>query len=241
MTAPATPTGSAGTTGRLLWWGFGLLGTSARYVVQRVPLYRRDRQVQEAEIPDLDRALPGNPDTLQRARTGIGALYHRRYWITVTDEELGPEELIAFIMAEPNRVAPTAVARFETLDGQTARDLAVGDELVVRLPGPWNGPVRVVEATPTSFRLATMIGHMEAGEIEFRASHEGRGFLEFQINSWARSGDRLFHVLYERLAVGREVQLHTWSQFCQRVADATGGVRMSNVTCATRRIDHPDA
>jgi hypothetical protein len=217
-----------------------VLGAGGRYLFQRVPLYRRDRQADQTAAPDLDRELVGDRATLQRARDGLGPLYHRRYWIAVTDERRTPEELIAFIAADPNRVAPTAMARFETLDGQAARDLEVGDELVVRLPGPWNGPVRVVERTPTSFRLATMVGHMEAGEIEFRAGYEQRGFLEFEINSWARSGDRLFQWLYERFPVGREMQLHMWAQFCQQVAQAAGGVRMSNVACATRTLEDHD-
>lgn len=42
----------------------------------------------------------------------------------------------------------------------------VGDEYLVRMPGPWNGPVRVVGRTPTSFRLATLQGHLEAGQLE---------------------------------------------------------------------------
>ncbi len=67
---------------------------------------------------------------------------------------------------------------------------AVGDEFVVRMPGPWDGPVRAVEVTPTSFRLATLTGHLEAGQIEFRAADDG-GDLVFTIESWARSGDRL--------------------------------------------------
>jgi hypothetical protein len=33
--------------------------------------------------------------------------------------------------------------------------------------------VRVAERTPTSFRLATLKGHMEAGQIEFSARCEG--------------------------------------------------------------------
>ena len=51
-----------------------------------------------------------------------------------------------------------------------------------------------------------------------------------------RSGDRLFHVLYERFPVGREMQLHMWSQFCQQVAAFSGGVRMSNVSVTTTRF-----
>ena len=213
--------------------------TGVRYSVQRIPLYRRDRQEDLGEPPDLDRDLPGDPATLQRAREGLGPLFHRCYWIVVTDEARSGEQLISYILEEPNRVAPTELARFETLDGRPARDLQVGDELIVRLPGPWNGPVRVVDRTPTSFRLATLRGHMEAGEIEFRTSTDARGFLEFRIESWARSGDPLFHLLYERFPVGRELQQHMWSQFCRRVAAASGGVRMSNPACTTRRFDAP--
>lgn len=40
-----------------------------------------------------------------------------------------------------------------------------GDEFVVRMPGPWDGPVRVVRRDESSFRLATLDGHLEAGEI----------------------------------------------------------------------------
>ena len=47
--------------------------------------------------------------------------------------------------------------------------MAVGDEYVVRMPGPWDGPVRVIASDELSFRLATLEGHLEAGQIEFRA------------------------------------------------------------------------
>jgi hypothetical protein len=227
----------AGTVRRLTHWGADMALTGLRYAVQRIPLYRRDRQEDAGEPPDMDRELPGDPTTLQRPRDGLGPLFHRSYWIVVTDEQLGAEQLISYILEEPNRVAPTEMARFETMDGHPARNLDVGDELVVRLPGPWNGPVRVVDRTPTSFRLATLAGHMEAGEIEFRTSTDARGFLEFRIESWARSGDRLFHLLYERFPIGRELQQHMWSQFCRRVAAASGGIRMSNPSCTTRRFE----
>jgi hypothetical protein len=209
---------------------------AVRYVFQRVPLYRRDRIHAETPMPDLERELPGDPSTVQRARDGVGTLFNRRYWISVTDERLTPEQLIGSILHDPNSTAPTEFARFETFDGSPAHDLDVGDELMVRLPGPWDGPIRIIERTPTSFRIATLKGHMEAGEIEFRSGYDDRGFLEFEIESWARSGDRVFDWLYERLPIGRELQLHMWSQVCQRVADATGGVRMSNVSCSTRKV-----
>ncbi len=42
------------------------------------------------------------------------------------------------------------------------------------MPGPWDGPVLVVDQTPTSFRFATLKGHLEAGQIEFRTGRRRR-------------------------------------------------------------------
>lgn len=237
MVAPSRALPAGGTVGRVARWCLDLTTTLLRYTAQRIPTYLRDRGEAEGDPPDFDRELVGDPTTLQRPRQGIGPLYHRSYWVAVTDEVLSGEELISYILREPNTVTATELARFETVDGQPARDLEVGDELIVRLPGPWNGPIRVIERTPTSFRFATLQGHMEAGEIEFRTRTDHRGFLEFRIESWARSGDPLFHLLYGRLLIGREMQQHMWAQFCRRVAAASGGVRMSNTASSTRRLE----
>lgn len=224
------------TARRLARWGIGLGITGLRWAVTRVPLFRRDREDVDDDLPDLDRDLPGDPDVVQRASDGVGPLYHRQYMIHMTDCELGPEELIARIVADPNSVTPNELARFEDGHGEEARDLEVGDELVVRLPGPWDGPVRVVEVTDRSLSLVTLRGHLEAGEIRFSAYLDDREFLRFQIDSWARSGDRLFNFLYHRFPVGREMQLHMWTQFCRRAAKISGGVLMSNVTCVTHEV-----
>ena len=100
--------------------------------------------------------------------------------------------------------------------------MAVGDEYVVRMPGPWDGPVRVVERTPASFRFATLVSHLEAGQIEFRAGRQ-RDELVFSIESWASSGDRLSRLLYQQLRMAKEVQLHMWSSFLERAARLAGG------------------
>jgi hypothetical protein len=237
MVAAGRPFQAHSTLRRVARWCLDMATTLLRYAAQRIPTYRRDREESPGEPPDFDRELPGDPVSLQRPREGIGPLFHRCYWVFVTDETLTGEELIGYILQEPNQVAPTEMASFETMSGEPARDLEVGDELIVRLPGPWNGPVRVIERTPTSFRFATLKGHMEAGEIEFRTSTDDRGFLEFRIESWARSGDPLFHLLYGRLLIGRELQQHMWAQFCLRVAAVSGGVRMSNPASSTQRLE----
>jgi hypothetical protein len=152
---------------------------------------------------------------------------------------MSPETLIARLGADPNRASPTELARFLKVSGADSA-LTVGDELVVRMPGPWDGPVRVAEATPTSFRLVTMAGHLEAGQIEFRAS-DGDGELRFAIESWARSGDRLSNLLYHHLRMAKEVQLHMWTSFLEKVADLAGGRISGGIEIVSRKLEISDA
>lgn len=170
MTTEVRPVGGSSTSNSLARWTLGMAVTGIRYIFQRVPLYRRANAIEDTDpsLPDFERAFPGDPGTLQRADDGQGPLFHRQYTIFVTDERLDAEALIDHILENPNRVAPSRMARFETFEGGMARSLGFGDELVVRLPGPWDGPVRVVERTPTSFRLATLKGHLEAGRSSSR-------------------------------------------------------------------------
>ena len=215
-------------------WSFGILVTSGRYMVHRVPFYRRNRRhVDEPELPDFDREVPGDPSTVQRVADGIGPLYHRRYTIAFTDCDCEPEDVVARLRTNLNAASPMEISRFEPVNVAKDGELHVGDEYVVRLPGPWDGPVRVIEATPASFKLATLSGHMEAGEIDFCASRNERGWIVFTIESWARSGNEWYHRIYHRLPLAREMQLHMWSHFCQRVATIAGGVVMTNVELHT--------
>jgi Domain of unknown function (DUF1990) len=120
-------------------------------------------------------------------------------------------------------------------------EMRVGDEYVVRMPGPWDGPVRVIERTPTCFRFATLAGHLEAGQIAFSADSED-GRLLFRIESWARSGDRLSDLLYDRLRMSKEIQFHMWTSFLERVIELSGGERDGGLRIHTRRVaELPDA
>jgi hypothetical protein len=132
-------------------------------------------------------------------------------------------------------VAPAEFATFQQVDG-TRGPLAPGDEYVVRMPGPWDGPVRVVAASTTSFRLATLRGHLEAGQIEFRVSSDYRS-LWFEIESWARSGDRLSDLLYTHLRVSKEVQVHMWTSTIGRVIDLAGGQHSGGIVIVTRLVE----
>jgi uncharacterized protein (UPF0548 family) len=162
--------------------------------------------------PDLPASLE-HPDLLSW-RDGVGPLVHRIYRTRFTSSPIGPRELIAALVEDMDRAAPTEFASFQKLEG--GGPMREGDEYVVRMPGPWDGPVAVVEVDESAFRLATLQGHLEAGQIEFRAREDHRGVV-FEIESWARSGDRLSDLLYTHLQISREVQLHMWASVLRNV------------------------
>jgi hypothetical protein len=225
-------------------WPLGIGLTSWRYMWRVTPLERAETTETEQEcragIPPLEEK--NLLDGVQGTERGVGPLYHRRYRTRIKGAQLSPESLIERISGDPNVVAPTEFARFIRTRGHEGH-MGVGDEFVVRMPGPWDGPVRVVDKTPTSFRLATLDGHLEAGQIEFRAFEEDEedekeeedNGLVFEIESWARSGDRLSSLLYNKLRMAKEIQLHMWTSVLERATSLAGGRRMGRISISTHR------
>jgi hypothetical protein len=93
----------------------------------------------------------------------------------------------------------------------------------------------VAQREGAMFRLATLEGHLEAGQIEFRG-YEEDGLVVFEIESWARSKDRLTDLLYDRLRMSKEVQLHMWTSTLERVAELSGGSRSGGIEIHTRKV-----
>ena len=232
---------SADTIKRALEWVAGIPFASWRYVAREVEIRREESDCAwpPEGFPEDDVELPGDPATVRSAADGVGPAFRRLYRVCVDDPLLSPEELMAVMHNDPSVACPIEVARFEKTRGSPGR-IEPGDEFRVRLPGPWNGPVRVIDVAERSFRLATLQGHMEAGEIEFRAVPMADGRLRFEIESWARSGDRAFDLLYDRVGVSRELQLHMWAHFLERVAQISGGTVKDAIEVHTERCrDHP--
>jgi hypothetical protein len=223
--------------GIVLRWPIGLALISWRYLWRTTPVYRRDEVGGPEDLPP---PLPGGVETdgVQGVPDGYGPLLHRRYAVRVAGSRRSPEQLVAQLAARPNDAAPQDAAVFVKTRGDDDR-MEVGEEYVVRMPGPWDGPVRVVARAPDSFRFATLEGHLEAGQIEFRARCEGDE-LVFEIESWARPGDRVSHLVYNKLLLAREIQLNLWTETCLGVARNSGGRLQDGVRVHTRRVERPE-
>jgi hypothetical protein len=232
MGAEVGPTRRAGTVAR---WPLGMGLAFWRYLWRTMPLHRSDED--GSPDRDLPPPLPGGlaDGRIQRPEDGSGPLFRRRYRVRIVGGGHTPEGLMGELLRAPNRAAPIEVAVFRKTRGGEG-PLAVGDEFVVRMPGPWDGPVVVVDRTPTSFRFATLSGHLEAGQIEFRTSADGDA-VRFQIESWARSGDRLSGLLFDRVKLAKEMQLHMWTHFCERAAKLAGGRIQGGIAIDTRRVE----
>lgn len=223
-------------------WPLGVALTSWDYMWRTTPMRRREAQGSlQGPFPPLLSHAPGvSTDEVQSPEDGYGPLFHRRYRTLIRENRLSAAELMEKLQADLNRASPTRFARFQLLHGERGR-LRVGDEYVVRMPGPWDGPVRVVDVGSCSFRLTTLAGHLEAGQIEFRSSeHEDSGVV-FEIESWARSSSALANLLYHRLRMAKEIQAHMWISFLERVAQIAGGRMTGGIELDTDRIDMPTA
>lgn len=216
-----------------------LIGTGLvtwRYLWETTPLHRGGEC--RGDETDLPPELP--PEAVdarvQLARDGCGRLFHRRFRVRIADADVGPETLIQWICRDFKHFVPSEVVDVHTGELRD-RGLDVADELLVEMPGPWNGPVKVVHRDVDRLRLVTLRGHLEAGQVQFRAREDG-GLLVFDIELWARPATRLVHLLYSHLRLAKEIQLNMWVRFCLSATAMAGGRPADGVHISTRWLEH---
>lgn len=165
---------------------------------------------------------------------GRGPLLHRCFSVLVVDPVVDAAGLMERLTADLDQAAPEAIT-FQKELGRRG-ELAVADEYRVRMPAPWDGPVRVVHRDERSFRFGTLSRHLEAGQIEFSAHDQADGSVVFAIEAWSRAGDRLADLVYNHLRIAKEMQVALWIDFCVNVVGLAGGHRRGIVSVDTRRV-----
>jgi hypothetical protein len=215
-------------------WVLGTVLVTWRYVWETVPLHRVERQGDERDCP------PGVPsgivdERVQLLPAGYGPLFHRHFSVRIAVAELDAGRLIDRLVRDFKHFVPSEVVDVRTDDGGP-NGPRIGDELTVEMPGPWNGPVRIAHRDETSLHLVTLRGHLEVGQVRFRARRED-DLLVFEIELWARASSRLVHLLYAHLRLAKEVQLNMWVRFCLAAVTTSGGRLVDGVHISTHRLD----
>lgn len=170
----------------------------------------------------------------QPAATGSGSFFERRYWVDVQHARQSASALLEHIKSHLPDFSPALLADFDKSKGEN-HSLQPDDEFRIKILGPWNGDVRVSGVGADFFELVTLESHPEAGHIRFSLGPHPQlpDVLRFEIHSRARSRDGLVAFTYDTLGMGRQVQQQTWETFCQRVADASGGLQLGPVHVET--------
>lgn len=158
---------------------------------------------------------------------GVGPVVNRLYSATIQAPKLTAERLVAIIAADPNVIAPTEVLRFEKTQGRS-NTLQEGDQLIVRMAGPWNAPLAVTRRWETGFRFTATRGHPQLGEIEFRARDE-HDQVTVEIQTRERAAGLSFHIL-QRIRLIRRMQSYTWGEMLENTAQLAGGRRLKRIT-----------
>jgi len=213
-------------------WLLGSLLVSWRYLWTTTPLHREEAVGgDEADLPPKipDQLLD---DEVQLAASGVGPMFHRRFWVNIADSRLSPHELLARVVGSFNQFVPSEVVGVRR---EGAGPLRLGEEMVVEMPGPWDGPVRVVQVDDGCLRLATLAGHLEAGQVRFRAT-ERSGVLVFEVEAWARCATPLVYLLYVRMRLAKEIQFNMWVRFCLSAVRASRGRLEDGVHATTRSV-----
>ncbi len=217
--------------------------TAGRWFIRRWSFPKRKHEIHVREVsakpPPVSEALNIQEEPLRLTREGTGPLFYRRYRADIAHPTLSTEELMQHIQQDVNAFCAPELARFEKTVGVPA-GLHVGDEYYISITGPWNGHVRTVDVTPTSFCFVTLREHMERGEITFNLQPHPQlpDALRFEIRSWARSQDDLVSFTYEKLGVAKFAQESLWAYFCNAVVKASGGELIGEIDIKTEKAPY---
>lgn len=226
------------------------LGPDARTALRRLagpfvaaihyPGIRRasTRSFEVVDVPSSIAPALTRFDGVQLPVDGNGPGLIRQYAITISRPQMTAAELIAAFAARPNDFAPTEYAVFEDPSGDgTDTTLTLDADVLVRLTGPYDAPVRVVDIDDSHVRLQTRSGHIEAGQIVFEAQQDDAD-VRFTITSWSRNAGPDVSVLWWS-GLAYELQTIMWTHVCRRAASVAGG-RASTVSVRTETLDGDD-
>lgn len=193
----------------------------------------------EVDIVELDACGPAPPlpvddsdlANLER-EAGVGPVIHRLYRATIRDPKLRAGSLLDIVAADPNVIAPSEVLRFEKTRGEPG-PINEGDELLIRMAGPWNAPVTVTRRRRDDLRLAATRGNPQLGQLDLRVREDGRHIV-MEIQTRERAAGLGFHAL-QLVGLIRRMQSYTWAEMLENAAQLAGARRPDQITVGAWR------
>jgi hypothetical protein len=173
--------------------------------------------------------LPADePESVRReSEQGVGREVHRLYSATIQTPKLPARRVLEIIAVDPNVIAPSEVLRFEKTRGKPG-GLEEGDELLIRMAGPWNAPVKIIRRWEEGFRFAATGGNPLIGQVELRMHDDGGG-IAVEIQTRERAGGVSFHLL-QQIKLIQRMQSYTWGEMLQNAAQLAGGRQPERIT-----------
>jgi hypothetical protein len=208
---------------RKLGWIAGAPLAIFRFLRRRTPVDERDSGA--ALLSESSEAAHRVGDQ------GVGPEIHRLYSAIARDPALSAERVLSVIAVDPNAIAPWEVLRFKRPHGRTD-GLREGDELLVRMAGPWNGPVKVNRRWDQGFRLVSTRGNPQIGEVELRMRDEDGG-IAMEIQTRERAAGFAFHIM-QRIGLIRRMETYAWSEMLENAAQLAGGRPPERITIRSR-------
>jgi hypothetical protein len=183
---------------RTIGWAVGVPLATFRFLARRVPIER---------VP-------------APAEWAADGLVHRRLWAECEGPQLPATRLLDIIAADPNVVMPTEVLQFHKASGDPGR-LAVGDRYLIRMAGPWDGPVSIATRDKNRVRLESCPGNPQQGHIDFVVEDDGER-LRIEIASRYQSASRAFRVLTRSLPLVERMEVHAGGHILEMAAQLAG-------------------
>jgi hypothetical protein len=209
---PGTATRHAARAGaRLIGWAIGVPLATFRFLARRIPIER----------------------VASPAEWVADGLVHRRVWVECERPQLSATRLLNIIAADPNVVVPTEVLQFHKTAGDP-RQLVVGDRYLIRMAGPWDGPVIVAARDDNGVRLESCPGNPQQGHVDFLVQDKG-GRLRIEIASRYRPASRAFRALARFLPLVERMEIHTGGHILEMAAQLAGARPPQRIWVQTTR------
>lgn len=182
--------------------------------------------------------LAADDSRFQLSGDGFGRLVHRTYWVNFATS-ISASSLMDAMQSSPDTFCDPKLATFDKRVGEPD-ELKLGDQFNIRITGPWDGPVEVIDVAQDRFAFVTLRGHLEAGFIEFSVRETilngSQNIVQFQISSWANSGGPIVWLTYEIMKVTKFMQTLMWVRFSENVVKFADGDMRGKIESTTKKL-----